>query len=101
MIINKKCDCGNKSTGNTTIRCCNLCGLPIPTEPWHFNLEEDIFNQAGAMPEIVDIKREYYEKYVIRHRQNREKTLFSNYYNQPDEIWQWFEQKLKESMEKK
>ena len=55
MIINKKCDCGNKSTGNTTIRCCNLCGLPIPTGPWHFNLAEDIFNWAGAMPKIVDI----------------------------------------------
>lgn len=47
MIIDKKCTCGNKSTGNTTIRCCNLCGLPLPNEPWHFNLDENIFSRVG------------------------------------------------------
>lgn len=46
MIIDKKCTCGSKSTGDTTIRCCNLCGLPMPNEPWHFNLDENIFSQV-------------------------------------------------------
>lgn len=46
MIIDKKCTCGSKSTGNTTIRCCNLCGLPLPNEPWHFNLDENIFSRV-------------------------------------------------------
>ena len=30
-----KCNCGEASPGSTTIRCCNLCGLPLPNEPWH------------------------------------------------------------------
>ncbi len=29
------CTCGEVSPGSTTIRCCNLCGLPLPDEPWH------------------------------------------------------------------
>ena len=29
-----KCQCGNKSTGSTSVTCCNLCGLPLPGEPW-------------------------------------------------------------------
>jgi len=28
-----KCNCGSKSTGWTTIACCNICGLPMLTEP--------------------------------------------------------------------
>ena len=32
-----KCNCGSKSTGWTTIACCNICGLPIPTESWEIN----------------------------------------------------------------
>lgn len=56
MIIDKKCTCGNKSTGNTTIRCCNLCGLPLPNEPWHFNLDENIFSRVEkpVKPEIAE-----------------------------------------------
>lgn len=57
MIIDKKCTCGSKSTGDTTIRCCNLCGLPMPNEPWHFNLDENIFSQVEkpVMPnEVLD-----------------------------------------------
>ncbi len=55
MIIDKKCTCGSKSTGDTTIRCCNLCGLPMPNEPWHFNLDENIFSQVEkpVMPNEV------------------------------------------------
>ena len=33
-----KCNCGDESTGNTTICCCNVCGLPIKTEPWNINV---------------------------------------------------------------
>lgn len=31
-----KCKCEN-SNGNTTICCCNDCGLPLQTEPWDIN----------------------------------------------------------------
>jgi hypothetical protein len=31
-----KCDCGG-GFGWTTIKCCNICGKPIPSEQWHIN----------------------------------------------------------------
>ncbi len=30
-----KCSCED-SPGWTTVRCCNVCGLPLPDEPWAF-----------------------------------------------------------------
>ncbi len=30
-----KCSC-EESTGWTTVKCCNICGLPIPEEVWFF-----------------------------------------------------------------
>ena len=38
-----KCNCGEKSTGYTTIRCCNICGLPLPDEPWKFQMNEKLY----------------------------------------------------------
>jgi hypothetical protein len=29
-----KCQC-TESTGWTTVKCCNICGLPVPGEPWN------------------------------------------------------------------
>jgi hypothetical protein len=31
----QKCRCGER-TGWTAIKCCNICGYPMPTEPWKF-----------------------------------------------------------------
>lgn len=42
MIIDKK----------TTIRCCNLCGLPLPNELWHLNLDENIFSPMDAKAKV-------------------------------------------------
>ena len=28
------CHC-NEPTGWTTVKCCNICGYPIPSENWH------------------------------------------------------------------
>ena len=81
MIIDKKCTCGSKSTGNTTIRCCNLCGLPIPNEPWHFNLDENIFSQVEKpvmlnFAEVIDKKiRENKETMMRVLRISTEKTV--------------------------
>lgn len=62
MIIYKKCSCGNNSIGNTTIRCCNLCGLPLPTEPWHFNLPDNIFSPVE--PEVGKTERDIWNKAI-------------------------------------
>ena len=58
-----KCNCGSKSTGWTTIACCNICGLPIPTEPWEIN-PELVCGRAEnfVMPKIAEV---YICKYKI------------------------------------
>ena len=33
LEVRMKCKCTD-STGDTTIRCCNVCGLPLQSEPW-------------------------------------------------------------------
>lgn len=70
MIIDKKCTCGSKSTGNTTIRCCNLCGLPLPNEPWHFSLDENIFSRVEkpvkpANGDTIKIINEFFDDYLL------------------------------------
>ena len=40
MKIENKCTCEN-STGSTHIECCNICGLPLQKEQWHFYLPDE------------------------------------------------------------
>ena len=52
-----KCDCGNKSTGNTTISCCNVCGLPLLSEPWDFPLKHLLAEaKKEGMREVIDVQ---------------------------------------------
>ena len=35
-----KCKCKvEETTGWTTVKCCNICGLPIQSEQWNFRIE--------------------------------------------------------------
>ena len=48
-VTQHKCQCGEDSTGNTEIKCCNLCGLPIQSESWYYTTL-DIRNMEVEQP---------------------------------------------------
>lgn len=52
--MHNKCSC-EYSTGSTHIECCNICGLPLQKENWHFFLPDEESNQvqAGVMQKPV------------------------------------------------
>lgn len=45
--IDAKCKC-KSSTGSTHLECCNICGLPLPKETWHFILSDHDISRVGA-----------------------------------------------------
>lgn len=46
--IDDKCKC-KSSTGSTHVECCNICGLPLPKETWHFILSDHDISRVGAV----------------------------------------------------
>jgi len=42
------CKCGEETTGWITVKCCNICGLPIPDETWNFECGE----QNPVQPDV-------------------------------------------------
>ena len=48
------CTCTD-STGSTTVKCCNICGLPIKGEVW--GIKQQLTNQRKKIEEL----RKYYQ----------------------------------------
>jgi hypothetical protein len=52
-----KCNCTpEETTGWTTVKCCNICGLPIQAEVWDFETKND-----GMKPADEQIKEKAME----------------------------------------
>lgn len=46
--IDDKCKC-KSSTGSTSVECCNICGLPLLKETWHFILSDHDISRVEAV----------------------------------------------------
>lgn len=53
---NTKCKCTTEeTTGWSTVKCCNICGLPIQSEAWSFN--------NAIRKEVEELRDKYTEIY--------------------------------------
>lgn len=60
--IDDKCKC-KSSTGSTHVECCNICGLPLQKETWHFILSDHDISRVGA--EVINFLAEEKTEYEI------------------------------------
>jgi len=55
-----KCKC-ERSPGYTTVKCCNLCGLPIHGETWHINELNDLKVENKQLKEDLAEKQSLFD----------------------------------------
>lgn len=83
--IDDKCKC-KSSTGSTHVECCNICGLPLPKETWHFILSNHDISRVGAVvikgdsPSAV---ADLVDKIIV----DEIKFVDSNLKENPDDLW--------------
>jgi len=42
-------------------------------------------------------KEEFWKKFVLYHPEINSRIFFSNYFGQPDDVWAWIEQQIKQA----